>query len=334
MTPEEAKGICPEVAFVKRESGAYACRHRLDVAMKYDEKSELCHHHKHFVCELVLHQIRKKGPEDRKEAGEPWVPRLSVSKVGTMTSCPRKYAFTYTHGLIRFAREPVYYRTGDAFSVGRAKYDAGVPYNGRVREDIPAPDRAKVQAALRFYLAHPPYPLDVWDCEIPVQFEVEGFEWLGFVDAGSKNREHLVEWKYAAQKYDFLRIVRQAAVYMYGVPECRTFELIRFKKPQHKPKKNESWRDFENRVFEGLAKKGPDEVYERLVIERRNIDAERIVRQMVANVKLLPMLNKTGYPPSYSMDCGMCQFKKACEKHVSKPTFLIANLIESGECKL
>jgi hypothetical protein len=329
MTPEKALELCREVEWVKRPNGKFACKHRLDVAMDTDEKSDMCHHGAHFVCELVLYQLRKKAKDARGGAEA-----LSVSRVATITKCPRQYAFNYVHGLRDHVRTPGYFKAGTAFGNGRAKLDAGFPFYVReVMRAMSVLDRAKVKAALRFYMAEPPYPLGVWDCEVPVAFELGGDHWVGYIDAISKNREHIVEWKFAVMPIEYLAIVRQAAVYMHGVPECQTFELIRFKKPMHRPKKQEKWNDYEERVYESLVKKGPEDIYDRLVIERKSIDAERIVRQMAANARLVPALEQQQFPPNYSKDCERCQYVAACRQHTSKPTFLIANMIESGECK-
>lgn len=326
MKLEEAKRICPDADFIRRADQSVACRHRFDVNMDLEEKSNLCVHPQHFLCELVLYQIRKK-------ASEATLPAMSLSRANAIDACARKYAFSYVYKVGYATKTPVYFRTGDAFGVGRAKLDAGIPFDiTRVRPDIPPQDRAIVKAVLRFYAAHPPYPLGEMRCEEPFEIDAFGHRWVGFLDALAPD-ENIVEWKYAKEPYDLLKAIRQASIYLLAFPKARHVEWIRFKKPGHRKNAKENWAGFEERVFDDLMKKGDDN-YERLMVRRRDFDPEKIVEQMAARPKMLPLYEQHYWPPSYGRDCGMCDYSGACSAHPSKPTDLLANMIASGEIKL
>lgn len=330
MTPDEAAALCADLEWVERPGGSIACKHRLDIAIGSSEKSEMCHHGSHFVCELVLHKLRKKAEEERAAEHS-----LSFTRVDRLTSCPRRYAFDYEYGLKGKTRPGTALRSGDAFGIGRAKIDSGIPWEpAMVSKKLTVVERSKVKASLRFYRTHPPYAPESGTCEDMHTFQFEGFHWVAYTDWLSHGRTRIVEWKYAGKTYDFLRIVRQASIYFMAVPEARTFELIRFAKPAHKLKTKEKWDAYERRVFEGLSKKGPTEVYDRLVIERRSYRPQNVVAQMAAQARMADALRKKNFPPAYGEQCIYCPYHKACRALVHHGTDIVANQIKYGEVKL
>ena len=311
LTLDKAKQICSDFEVVTRKDlGKKACLHLMP-------DKEMCRIGSHFVCELALFKARKGAKEQRDNRDA-----ISASRINLLDACSRKYHFLREKYLKSPAGDPVFLRVGDAFGTARARVDQGLPFRLEdIRKDIPATDLAKVRAALRFYMENPPYPPGTVTCEHVCHFEFEGTWYLGYADAVTKDQETVVEWKYAVMNYDHLKLARQAAVYLHGVPSASSFVAMRMKKSSHRPKKSgdESMAEFEERIFESLMK-DPSKAIVTTTIKRDEMDVEGVLREMKNSYeKVLPAMRAAGFPPNYSA-CGMCDFQTVCGDRVGQST--------------
>jgi len=312
MTPEKAKQICPDF-FPIREGGKIKCKFKSD---------DLCMHPGHFVCELVSY---KKRLEHKQEHD---LPALSPSRIKTMEECARKYALIYEHHSF-VDQEATWKIVGNAFTVGRAKIDMNMPWS--VPDKEPRYDMAKVRAALRYYQENPPYPVGSVVCETEVYLSRENWWFLGYLDAITIDFKTIREWKYAVSKFSLVEVVRQAAVYFLGYDDATSFELWRFPKPMERPRNNETPEQFEWRIFSALSKKTPKEVYQVMSVPRSQIPVKTVLNQMVSRMKILPVLQERGSPPSYGRFCGDCEYNSSCEKGLGKTTAEIAGMIKAAQ---
>lgn len=309
LTLERAKEICPDFQLKDGK-----CRH-----LQADK--ETCLLPRHFLCELVLY---KRSIERRAEIQGS---ALSASRLFVIERCARRYALHYEHGVSEESQP--WQRMGDAFGVARARFDTGLEVDDTMlRQDLLPVERAKVCAAIRFYrnaigltldLGEPfPYAPGSVTCELEVLFQHESTWFLGFADAVSADRKNIYEWKFAVGNYPMISIARQAAVYFRGVPEAERFTLCRFRKPVHRPRKNEPPEKFQHRLYSIMAS-DPEEWMTFTSIDRSAIDVDGVLSEMVASSKRINELSLLGYPPSYSA-CDDCPFEGICSKYIGKTT--------------
>lgn len=319
MNPEKALQICPDFLLVRDPAtGKAKCKHK---------EGDLCMHPVHFLCELVTYKNRI---ERKNERGD--LPALSVSRIKSMEDCARKYALVYEHHAFMEADGEAEWKVvGSAFSVGRAKLDTGMPRGDLELKGRHAHALAKVKASLDYYEAHPPYPVGTVLCEWEVYLARDQWWFHGFLDALTTDKKTIREWKYAASRFEILDVIRQAAVYFLGVPEATLFERWKFPKPSHRPATDETPEAFYERVRKELFKKKPEEIYDVLPIKRSDVPVKTIIRQMIARMKTLPVLQEKGSPPSYGMGCGMCDYRPVCATNLSRTTEEIAAGIKAAK---
>lgn len=330
LTKDFAEKLCSDVRWERSEkTGKLTCRYKSD---------DLCLHQNHFICELVLFKQRSEAKEARGG-----VPAISPSRIGILDSCFRKYAFIYVHRLPKPVAEPLYFKEGTAFSNARAKMDSGIVWNiDEVPADnLPPVSYRKLRASLRFYKENPPYKPGSAVCELETTFEHDGHHYLGYLDARSTDLKTIYEWKYAVQPYDRLKAIRQAAVYFYRFDDAEEFQLITFAKPQHKPKKAkkptkrepdpqpETMAEFEERVYQDLTEKGPEKVYQRVVVPRDDLTIIEVLDQMNAKFDMVETAAKADYPPSYGA-CRECDYRRTCDQFMGKSTSQIVDIVKRG----
>jgi hypothetical protein len=313
LTLDQCSSICRDFRFSSQKK---ACLH---------VHNEMCGLPSHFVCELVLH--KRKVQRDRGMR----LNAASVSRVGVLESCPRAYAFRYIHNIAPEAHAP-WKRMGDAFGVARARLDIGLEVDpALLRSDLLPYEAAKVRAAIRLY-RHSSWlskkigysPSEV-DCEVEVFFEAEGFQWLGFIDAASKDRSKLWEWKFAVSEYDLLSIARQAAFYFKGTPEAREMTIAVFRKPAQRPRKIDTPEAFENRIAAEMTA-DPDDWVKVFNFTRDQLNVDGVVRDTAESFRSqLNAALENGCVPHYS-SCGDCDYRSICEQHIGAPTEHIVQL--------
>jgi hypothetical protein len=311
LTLEKARSLCEHFTPVKNPStGKSRC-------ISLSEDGEICQHPQHFLCELVTWARYFERNEKQNEQKA-----LSPSRVNCLDSCSRKYAFRYLFKIPSQSPDPMYFRTGDAFTVARAKLDLGEQVDlHRIRKDISAFDAAKLRAALRFYDQERPYEAGTRVCELEAHFEHRDQWFFGYLDAMTIDAPHAIEeWKYAAGKYDTLRVARQASVYLKAFPQADRFNLWVFVKSALRPKKNESMSEFEERVLDDFVKKGRGKVYDRTTILRSDLDVDGVLNDMVKRFALLPVYEDAGYPPSYQSCSDCMEYRDLCSKRVGAST--------------
>lgn len=310
ITAEYAKQICSDFLPVSK-----LVEGKKKTSCHYLFHDELCKLDHRFVCEIKRF---RENTERRERLG---VPSLSASKIDALTSCPRKFALRYVFRLEEGWKS--YLLAGTAFGNGRAKLDQGLEWNGELQKELVQKfpvEAAKVRAALNFYRRHPPYEPGSVACERTVEFIYNGEPFVGYVDAVTHDGKTLREWKFAQRQYEFLRSVRQAAIYFHGMPDVNRYELWCFPKPSHRPKKKETMEAYSKRVEDELEKKNPREVYRVTVFKRSDLAIERVIHEAQRAYECLPVIAQKGYPPNYSNDCEYCSFKDLCEQHTDKGT--------------
>lgn len=309
ISREFAHELCPDLKLVhRRDLGKTACINLM-------KDGEMCSMGTHFVCELVLYKMRSRAKEQREKAEA-----ISASRINLFDSCARKYHLLREQYLDPPGGRPTFLIEGSAFSNARARLDTGLPVAWESLGDELSPlPRAKLRAAVRFYEAHPPYEPGSVTCEEMVHYEFNGAWFIGYADAADVTGESVREWKFAKGDYGTLQLARQAAVYLQGMPHVDTFVAHRFKKPSNRPRKTESMRDFEERVFDSLMEKGPDAIYRKTTITREDIDVEGVLKEMIKTFEtVLPAARNAGYPPNYG-SCGLCDFQTECGETVGVP---------------
>lgn len=286
---------------------------------------EMCSLSSHFVCELVLYKRKLARDRAAKAAA------ASVSRVAVLEDCPRQYAFRYLHNIQPEIEQP-WKRMGDAFGVARARLDAGLDVDPFfMRSDLLPYEAAKVRAAIRLY-RHSNWlakkigysPNDV-DCEVEVFFEAEGFQWLGFIDAASKDRSRLWEWKFAASEYSMLSIARQAAFYLYGMPQAQEMTIAVFRKPGQRPKKIDMPEAFENRLANDMTS-DPDDWIRAFTFHRDQLNVGGVIRDTAESFRSgLIAAHESGYVAHYS-SCFDCDYRSICEQHIGETTEKIVQI--------
>ena len=219
MDVTKAKQICKEFRPIKTDSGKMKCRFI---------QAGLCKRPEYFRCELLLWK-------EKDERSALALPSTSVSRISTGERCPRLYALNYVYK-VDPPLKPMWKVVGSAFSDCRAKIDAGLPWelSGEIKS-YPL-DVAKLRSVLRHYEKKRDKGLKGMS-EVRVSVTYKDINLTGFIDFLTLDRKTIYEWKYAATQYDELLGIRQAAVYLKGVPEATKFILAVAKKPMHKPKK-------------------------------------------------------------------------------------------------
>lgn len=355
MTPEFALKLCSDFLPVRnKETGKIACTHKV---------ADLCMHPQHFLCELVLYKNRTQKRDEREDGAD----ALSTSRVSVLEDCARKFGFIYDyHAFASGEAVPEWKVVGTIFTTGRAKIDMNLDKGFEVKlEGDHLFAKAKVKAALDYYKEHPPYEVCSVTCEDEIYVSRDNWWFHGYLDALTLDGNTIREWKYAGGKYTILKLVRQAAVYFLGT-KAKEFELWRFPKPSHrpsceslkdfakriklKPEKDEeaerylarayletgekpipeNAEEFYQRVRKELFKTPPAEMYDVVKVSRGDVPVQNVIRQMIARYKTLPVLKDKGYPPSYGMGCDSCDYRKPCEKGLSKTTEEIAAIIKAG----
>lgn len=315
LTLDRCKEICRDFRFSQSKK---ACLH-------LSPDKEMCNLPSHFVCELVLYKHKLARMAEQKQAA------ISVSRLGILESCPRAYGFRYVHNIEPEVEAP-WKRMGHAFGVARARLDSGLEVNpSLLRSDLLPYEAAKVRAAIRLY-RHSSWlaqkvgysPTEVV-CEYEVLFDAEGFTWLGYVDAVSKDRSRLWEWKFAISDYDMLTIARQAAAYFKGVPEAREMTIAVFRKPGQRPKKHETEQAFENRIAAEMTT-DPDDWIKVYTFSRDGLNVDGVMRDMAESFRRgFDAAIQSGFVPHYS-SCGDCDYRSICEQHIGTPTSEIVQI--------
>lgn len=299
MNVIDAQAICRDFSPVRNSDGKVQCRSLL--------QAEVCSLPTHFRCELLIHRDREEVEKRRR------LPMLSVSRVNLIEECPRKFALAYVHK----ATPPVdqnWKVVGSNFAIARAKIDSGQPW--AVPNEPDPYSAAKLRAILLRYEKEPRPQVDnEVEVSTTIQFEGTGkYTVRGFLDAASKDRTRIIEWKYAAREYDRLSIARQASIYFACVPEAKELVLSRARKPSHRPQKNELPGVFESRVAASFEDRSP---FEHKTYLREEFDVENELRTLVQRFEMAEKYRAIGYPPSYRA-CGDCDFHDFCIEHMAK----------------
>jgi len=286
---------------------------------------DMCKLPSHFVCELARFRDRSERNEKLK------VDAVSASRVGTIEQCLRAYNFHYEHKLDPEGSPP-WKRMGDAFGVARARLDVGldVDVEAGLRPDLLPYEAAKVRAAIRLYrhkwvgnfVGYHPGEVT---CEEEVLFERHGLWWLGYIDAISKDRQKIWEWKFAVSEYDVLSIARQAAIYLAGVEEAKEFTCAVFRKPGQRPRKDEPPAEYENRVANEMTKH-PEEWLKKFVFTRDHLNVAGVLRDTAESFSArLKAGDATGWGPSLSR-CYECDYRSICASHIGMTTEALVQL--------
>jgi len=279
----------------------------------------VCKRPEYFRCELVLY----KEEQERLAVTS----TISVSRATTILSCPRKYALNYIYH-VTSPLEATWKIVGRAFSDSRAKIDMGLQYqlNGDINSIQVA--KARLSAVLRRYKEWRRTDLEVMN-EVRVFFPHKDTHFIGFIDALTRDRETIIEWKYASTKYDEIKALRQAAVYFHGIPEAKKFILAVAAKPMQrlkfasKPTKknpnpqNETPFELEQRIYEELESK-KDTLFTYTEYDRNFFDIPAVIEQIYQVSTLIKAFEAAGYPAALGMACENCDFRPYCLKHLTE----------------
>lgn len=311
MNKELASKICEDFRAEKQADGKTRCRSYGD--------GGLCKRPEYFRCELLTYS----ESEERKKVT---VPNVSVSKVNTILKCPRLYALTYV-----YATQPPlpakWKIVGRAFSDCSAKIDMGIGYELRGEIDSMPVDKARVSAILRRYQEWRRTDFGSLAPEYRVSFNYKDAWFLGYADRITTDKKTIIEWKYASTKYDELKALRQAAVYLYGIPEAEKFVLAVAKKPLQKLKgapkptktnpspNDETPSELEQRIYEELSHQNDTFTYQ--TYYRSFFDIESTIEQLYQASRLIKAYEVAGYPPVLSQTCDNCDYRPYCLKHLT-----------------
>jgi len=314
MDKATALTICPDFRPVRQEDGRLRCRFYCD--------DSICKRPEYFRCELTLHREK----EERLALAHP---PMSVSRIGTVMRCPRLYAFNYV-----WRTEPPipakWKVVGRAFSDAIAKIDNGLQYELTGEINSMPLDRARLRAILKLYQEWRRTDWGPTMSEVRVFFPYKDMHFLGFIDKLTRNRETIIEWKYAATQYDEIKALRQACVYFKGIPEAKRFILAVAKKPQQKllkakkptkkepDPKPETPFELEKRIYEEFKKKDPDEVFKYNYYDREFFDIDATIEQIYQTATLVQAFEKADYPPVLGMNCDNCDYRPYCLKHLTE----------------
>jgi hypothetical protein len=309
-----AKKICGDFRPVQMDDGKVKCRFYND--------DGICKRPEYFRCELLLH----KQQEENKALIGTMTP-TSASRISTIMQCPRKYAFNYVYHV----EPPIpaqWKVVGRAFSDCSAKIDLGIPCELPKELDSFPVAKAKLIAVLRRYQE---WKKD-WGplmAEVRVGIPYKDAYFLGYIDRLTKDRETIIEWKYAMSTYDELKVIRQAATYFKGIPEAKKFVLAVANKPRHKLKKagkptknnpepkDETPTELAQRIYDEMA----DKEHEQFMYwhyDREFFDIDGAIEQMYQLSRLIKPFEEIGYPPVFGMACDNCDFRPYCLKHLTQ----------------
>ena len=318
MQIEQAKQICKHFTPVEKSNGKVTCVHHVD---------KMCDLPQYFLCEIVMHKQHGEWNNNKNR-----LPVMSTSRAGVFHRCPRKYAFQYLNRIEPPIR-PEYFAEGTGFTTVRSKLDSGLVWDGTLPWDMEEKRKRHLAAILRFYSENPPYKILTVTSEIPVSFEHKGYLFRGWLDGLTKHEdgsETIVEWKYAAGMYSKHKISVQAAIYLKGRPKAKKFHLYVAIKPKTRPKKNETWDEYEERVYQNLVEKGPQEVFRAMQIKRESLNIDGILDRLAESMNMLEVAKENGMPPCFSQ-CRDCDYEKLCSQHIGKSTLQIIRDVKGVE---
>lgn len=313
LTVERCKELCSDFRLSTQKK---ACIH---------VHNEMCALPSHFVCELVRYKRKLARDAEIKDKEA-----ISSSRVNLLEACPRAYYFRY-EAKLQPEEESPWNKMGDAFGVARARLDSGLEVEpSLLRSDLLPYEAAKVRAAIRLYrhstwlASKVGYSPQEVDCEVEVFFEAHDFHWLGYIDAASKDRSRLWEWKFAKTDYDILSLARQSSIYFSGVPEAREMTVAVFRKPGQRPKKNESVDAYENRIAADMTT-NPDDWIRVFTFSRDEWNAN-VLRHTAESFRYgLASAVLSEYVPHYS-SCYDCDYRSICSDHVGVSTEQIVQI--------
>lgn len=300
--------ICSDFRPVEVESGKVKC-------LFYNGEG-ICKRPEYFRCELVLH---------REEEEKKGLTTISVSRVNTVLRCPRLYALQYVY----HAEAPIPAKwkvVGRAFSDARAKIDCGLPYELKGEINSMQVDKARLAAVLRRYQQWRKTEYQVMN-EVRVFFPYKDTHFLGFIDALTRDRELIIEWKYAATAYDEIKALRQAVVYLNGIPEAKRFCLAVAKKPMQKllkakkvtkkeaESKPETPFEMEKRIYDELKQ---DDLFTYTYYDRSFFNIPAALEQIYQASTLVKAFEAANWPPALGMNCDNCDFRPYCLKHMTE----------------
>lgn len=292
MKVAEVKKICE---YFKFDESTKKCRLYLD--------GEMCLRKDRFRCDLVMYKERQELKKTGKDV-------ISVSKIDCLEKCPRLFAFKYVYRL-----DPPYVSRvkiqGKAFSDARASIDIGKEYS--LPDDLLSAEKAKISAILRCYKENKLSETVV--CERKVSFEYNGFIFFGYADSVTEDESKINEWKYSNYSYRYLKFIKQACVYLYGIESANKFSINVAIKPQHKMKENETEEEYEERIYKSL---DPGKLFNYQVYQSKNFNLEYTLDIMLKSWKLKEHYEKLDYPPFYGFDCYNCDYHYICEEHIKK----------------
>jgi hypothetical protein len=309
MNKDLAIKICSDFRPVQLEDGRVKCRFYND--------DGICKRPEYFRCELLIYK-------QKQEALQITGPVISVPRISRVLRCPRLYAFNYLYKIdppIQASWKVI----EKTFSDCMAKIDLGISYSlaGEINSFQVA--KAKLSAVLRRYKE---WKKDWGEltAEVQVSFQYKDSFFIGFADRVTKDKKTIIEWRYSATKYDEIKAIRQACIFLKAIPEAENFVLAIAKKPLHKlraaqksTRNNqtplpETPKQLEERIYKELA----DKEHEQFMYwnyDREFFDIDGTIEQLYNASKLVNAFEQAGFPPVLSQNCDKCEYRPYCLKH-------------------
>ena len=310
MKASQAKSICkywpgPEGVPPKRTpEGKVVCQYLMP-------DGEMCRRPDRFRCDV---EVVKKSRDVVAPADKP----VSNTRISKWLSCQRAWALEYAYKA-RPLVEPEWALVGRIFASCRARIDAGESWEieptGLAHAAL-----YKLEGIITEYeKRHAGFKFPPLISEQYVQFEFEGVRFGGYLDAASTDGEMIVEWKYAQDNYDLLKVARQLSVYAHGLPQAKKLVVAVANKSKLREKAKESKEAFRQRILDDFAK--DEGLFTFTTFDRSKLHPEMLLHEMVVAYHQSQAALATGefVPNLGSFICPMCNWQHLCAVHLDKP---------------
>lgn len=244
-------------------------------------------------------------------------PHVSVSQLGTFTSCPQKYNLRYNLGM-KPETTPAWAYMGKEFHRIKGLIDDGKPWELAPIDGVSIKEHQIIllDATLRWYADHRTEFVKPAYTEVFFAKALDnGIEMQGYLDGWTPGEHIIDEYKYSTDDYDTLDVRAQACAYLWAKPDARAFRLTRFAKLSIKPARTGS---FHAKVAEALDNMEPGEVGSTWTWARASLPIADEMNRMQEITRLIAQCKTSNIWPCNYRNCKgyvNCDYRIWCKTH-------------------